>query len=156
MKLFLTGFFLVALVMGGTTCNLPEEEWTGEIDSFVFGNLVYPDLDEVATLADAYFAEFEELTGLPFPGDYEATFVTGVPCKVPSGHLIPYAIRDRDKDLCYAGLMFNCFELYVVLGENQEVSKSALGHELLHCYLQEVYGDADGDHSEPIWSEAGL
>lgn len=59
--------------------------------------------------------------------------------------------------LCYRGLTYNCFEMYIWRSPSvPPVSNSALAHEMMHCALDTEYDDPDRTHSRAEWSRVTL
>jgi len=57
---------------------------------------------------------------------------------------------------CYAGIGFNCRELYVALSSGTRICGTALAHELTHCVILEATGDADKYHTSKAWDGTTL
>ena len=148
----------ILCVMGSLLFCAPSEEYEpGPPYGYLFGEETFPDEEEVVDAINFHMREFEYVTGDQYQGPWpKVTFVKGVECTNNEGHTYPNAINYIPNRTCYAGLLFTCTHMYVVLRDKQALNLSALKHELFHCYLQETTGNANGAHDNPLWKEVGL
>lgn len=77
-------------------------------------------------------------------------WVKPTPCPDPSSEKdgLYYNVKG-DREGCYWGLTFACSEIYAI--ETDNLSESALIHELGHCYYIHVFGVKDTDHTDAAW-----
>jgi hypothetical protein len=93
-----------------------------------------------ARISDAYDFDFDDAWTLP-----QVHWATQ-PCPTSGNPSVIY------KGTCYAGLMWNCSDLYVAVAAGEDMTygicNTALAHEFGHCLYVHMHGHGDGPHDD--------
>lgn len=95
----------------------------------------------------------EDLFSVELPDVWNdiTVYYTTTPCPGTERAAVIY------NDVCYSGIMFNCDEVFVAVGDDLRVCGTSLVHEFAHCLSLYLSNGTsyDGNHEGPIWAEVG-